>query len=82
MDLRIYWELRRKYGLKCSEKWYEEVPDKVRKSGDGTIKIWGIEIWKQCNRWKGTVRMLLLLIMERWLIVDFSVPCDTNVSGN
>ena len=39
MGLRGYWELCRKYGVKCAGKWYEEVPDEVRKSGDGKIEI-------------------------------------------
>ena len=34
MGLRVYWELCRKYGLKCAGKWFEEVPDEVRSRED------------------------------------------------
>ncbi|KXJ19770.1 hypothetical protein AC249_AIPGENE21527 [Exaiptasia diaphana] len=35
MGLRVYWELCRKYGVKCADVWYKEVPDEVRVSEDG-----------------------------------------------
>jgi len=40
MGLRVYWELCRKYGVQCAGKWFEEMPDKVRKSKDGKFEIW------------------------------------------
>jgi hypothetical protein len=40
MGLRIYWEVCRKYNAKCADKWYKEVPDKVRHSEHGNIEIW------------------------------------------
>ena len=40
MGLRVYWELCRKYGLKCVGKWLEEVSDKIRKSEDEKVEIW------------------------------------------
>jgi hypothetical protein len=39
MGLRVYWELCRKYGLKCADVWYKEVPDEVRVSEDGMVEI-------------------------------------------
>ena len=43
MGLRVYWEVCGKYGVRRSEKWYEEVAEPVRKSADGKYEIW----WNQ-----------------------------------
>jgi len=41
MGLRVYWEFCKKYGVKVSsKKWYEECPEKVRKSECGYYEIW------------------------------------------
>ena len=40
MGLRVYWELCKMYGIKASEKWYLESPEKVRKSECGKYEIW------------------------------------------
>ena len=85
MGLRVYWELCRKYGVKCGKKWYEEVPEKVRVSEDGTVEIWwdrSVETTKPLkhnrpdvviiDRTRGPARV-------RWTLVDFSVPWDKNV---
>ena len=32
MGLRVYWELSQKYGVKCADVWYKEVPDYLRVS--------------------------------------------------
>ena len=40
MGLRVYWELCKKYGVKCADKWFEEVPDEVRVNEEGSVEIW------------------------------------------
>ena len=81
MGLRVYWELCGKYGVKRSERWYEETPDTVRVSADKLYEVW----------WDNTVIAAAQLehnrpdvvvidrVRKRWLIVDFSVPFDANV---
>ena len=81
MGLRVYWELCNQYGLKCSGKWYEEVPDTVRKREDGQVEIW----------WDRPIETTIKLDYNRpdiivinredneWTIVEFSVPWDKNV---
>ena len=81
MGLRVYWEACKKYGVKCTELWHEEVPDTVRKSKDGQIEIWWdrpIETTVKLDHNRPD-----LVIINRqdkeWIIVEFSVPWDKNV---
>ena len=38
---RVYWELCRKYGVKCSDVyWYKEMPNEVRVLEGGIVEIW------------------------------------------
>ena len=40
MELRVHWQLCQKYGAKCAEMWYKEVPDEVSVLEDGIVEIW------------------------------------------
>ena len=40
VGLKVYWEVCRKYGIDCVEKWYNEAPDALRISKDGQKEIW------------------------------------------
>ena len=39
MRLRVYWELCRKYDVKCADKSFEEVPEEVRVNEAENIEI-------------------------------------------
>ena len=81
MGLRIYWEVCAKFGVRCAEKWYEEVPEEVRTSKNGNIEIWwdkSVMTTKQLEH----NRPDLVVIdkgSKKWQIIDFSVPWDKNV---
>ena len=81
MGLRVYWELCGKYGVKRSEKWYEEVPDPVRVSDDGMYEVW----WDQKVVTPTAMEhnrpdvVVIDRVGRRWTLVDFSVPFDSNV---
>jgi hypothetical protein len=47
MGLRVYWELCRKYGLKCAGVWYKEVLDEVRVGASRQHRKWNIivQMW-------------------------------------
>ena len=81
VGLRIYWEMCRVNGIKCSSKWYEEVPDPVRVSEDKKREIW----WDrkvQTSVKMDHIRPDVVLIdkaKNQCTIVDFSVPWDKNV---
>ncbi|KXJ09461.1 Retrovirus-related Pol polyprotein from type-1 retrotransposable element R2 [Exaiptasia diaphana] len=81
MGLRVYWELCRKYGVKCADVWYKEVPDEVRVSEDGQVEIWwdrGVETTQKMEHNRPDVTVLNRVAQE-WTFVDFSVPWDKNV---
>ena len=81
MGLRIYWELCKKYGMTTKERWYEEVPDAVRKSADKKFEIW----WDQKVPTPATLehsRPDVVVIdheNRKHTLIDFSVPFDPNV---
>ena len=81
MGLRVYWELCRKYGVKCADVWYKEVPDEVRVSEDGQVEIWwdrGVETTQKMEHNRPDVTVLNRAAQE-WTFVDFSVPWGKNV---
>ena len=83
MGLRVYWELCRKYGVKCAGMWFEEAPDKVRKSDDGKVEIWwdrSVETAQQMESNRPDV-VVVNRDEKKWLIVDFAVPSDQNVTA-
>ena len=81
MGLRVYWELCKKYGVECSEKWYKESPDSVRKSECGKFEIWWnrpVMTPKKLDHNKPDV-ILIDKVRKVWTVIDFSVPNDKNV---
>ena len=82
MGKRVYWEVCGNLGLRRSEKWYEEVPDQVRKSDDGNIEVWWDK--KVITPTKFDANRPDMVIIDRnnrkWWLVDFSVPYDPNVA--
>ena len=81
MGLRVYWELCGKYGLKQSERWYEEVPDAVRKRADGRIEVrWDQKLVTPTALEANRPDIVVVdKVNGKWTLVDFSVPFDRNV---
>ena len=82
MGLRVYWELCRRHGIKCSsEKWYEESPESVRVSECGEYEIWwdrSIATPKRLDHNRPDV-VVIDKKAKHWTLIDFSVPLDQNV---
>ena len=81
MGLRVYWELCRRYEVKCAEKWFEEVPEEVRVNGAGDVEIWwdrGIHTTKPMEHNRPDV-VVVDRTNKHWILVDFAVPWDKNV---
>ena len=81
MGLRVYWELCRKFGIKCSDKWYKEVPEKVRVSGCGRYEIWWDKMVVTPRRLEANRPDLVVIdrVQMLWKLIDFSVPYDHNI---
>ena len=81
MGLRVYWELCKKYGLRCAGKWYEEVPDEVRVSEDGKVEIWWDKSVATTKRMEHNRPDVVVVdrAKKHWVIVDFAVPWDANI---
>ena len=81
MGLRVYWELCGKYGVKRSERWYDETPDEVRVSGDGNYEVWWDKLVITPTKLEHNRPDVVVIdrVTRRWTIVDFSVPFDANV---
>ena len=81
MGLRVYWQLCHKYNIKCSGKWFEESPEKVRISECGNFEIWwdrAVETQNKVDHNKPDV-VVIDRLKRTWTIIDFSVPCDRNI---
>ena len=84
MGLRVYWELCGNYGLKRSEKWWEEVPDAVRLREDEKVEIWwDRKVHTPDKRIQHNRPDVVIVDRERkkWTFVDFAVPYDGNVAS-
>ena len=81
MGLRVYWEICKQFGIDCSEKWFEEVPDTVRKRKDGEIEVWWdrpIETTVKLDHNRPDI-IIINRQDNEWTLVEFSVPWDKNV---
>ena len=83
MGLRVYWELCKKFGIKCSDKWYKEVPEKVRISRCGRYEIWWDKTVETPRKLEANRPDLVVIDREQmvWKLIDFSVPYDHNVEN-
>ena len=63
------------------EKWYNECPERVRKSECGKYEIWWDRPVETPNRLEHNKPDVVIIDRERklWTLIDFSVPNDKNV---
>ena len=82
MGLRVYWEVCGQCGIKRGERWYEEVPDPVRKSADGRYEVWWDQKVSTPTAFEANRPDMVIIdhVGKSWKLVDFSVPYDRNVA--
>ena len=81
MGSRVHWELCRKYGIHCEDKWYNHVPSSVCSTEDGNIELlWDKEINLGVAENRPDV-VVLDKVSRKWTLIDFSVPWDGNVKA-
>ena len=74
-------QLCKKYGVKCSDRWYEHKPQTISLNESGDVTIYWDVLWKT----PGDVRFNRpdVVVVDRkeklWTIVEFSVPLDHNI---
>ena len=81
MGSRIHWELCKKYGIECPDKWFNHLPSSVCSTNDGSFLIYWdrkIEVGKGLEHNKPDL-IVVDKVNKKWIIVDFSVPWDANV---
>jgi len=81
MGSRIHWELCKKYGIQCEDKWFNHVPSSVCSTEDGNIELyWDKEINLGVAENRPDV-VVLDKVSRKWTLIDFSVPWDGNVKA-
>merc|ERR1711965_562994 len=83
MGSRVHWELCRKYGIECSDKWFNHLPSSVSRSKDGLYEIfWNrkILVGRGIEFNKPDV-IIVDKAAKKWTIIDFCVPWDGNVKA-
>ena len=76
MGSRIHWELCRKYGIECTEKWFNHIPSSVCSTKNKQVEIYWdqkIEVGKGLEHNKPDL-VVVDKTNKKWIIVDFSVP--------
>ena len=76
---KIHWDICKKRGLECSEKWYEHAPEGVVENDDVKL-LWDVNI--QCDNMIKARKPDLILVDKKErkaTIIDIAVPADVNV---
>ena len=83
MGLRVYWEICKTHDVKCSDKWYKEIPDKVRITKCRRYEVWWDRKVETPKPLEANRPDLILIDKEKkhWCMIDFSVPMDVNVES-
>ena len=81
MGSRIHWELCKKYGVECSSRWYEHIPQAVSRDATGDIIIyWNQHIQTATPVYHNKPDVVVANAKAKlWTIIDFAVPLDHNI---
>ncbi|XP_037776983.1 uncharacterized protein LOC119573955 [Penaeus monodon] len=77
--LRVHWEICRKYGIECTDKWYDHQPLAVAENRDVRI-TWDMTVYtdKKLNHNRPDITRLRKDTQE-WTLIDIAVPADQNI---
>ena len=77
--LRVHWEMCRKYGIDCNDKWYDYQPLPIVENGEVRV-TWDMTIYTdkvlKHNRPDIT---LVHKDTQDWTLIDIAVPADQNI---
>ena len=78
--LRVHWEMCRKYGIECTDRWYDHQPLPTVENGEVRI-TWDMTIYTdkvlKHNRPDIT---LVHKDTQKWTLTDIAVPADQNIT--
>ena len=77
--LRVHWEMCRKYGIECNDKWYDHQPLPTAENGEVRI-TWDMTIYT--DKVLKHNRPDITLVHEdtqKWTLNDIAVPADQNI---
>ena len=77
--LRVHWEMCRKYGIECTDKWYDHQPLEVAENRDVRI-TWDMTVYtdKKLNHNRPDITLVRKDTQE-WTLIDIAVPADHNI---
>ena len=78
---RVHWELCKKYGVECTERWYEHKPQTISRSVSGDVTIHWARHWVTPRKLKHNCPDVVVVDDKAkvWTIIDFAVPLDHNI---
>ena len=77
--LRVHWEMYRKYGIECTNKWYDHQPLSTAENGEVRI-TWDMTIYtdKALKHNRPDIT-LMHKGKQKWTLIDIAVPADQNI---
>ena len=74
--LRVHWEMRRKYGIECNDKWYDHQPLPTAENGEVRI-TWDMTIYTdKLLKHKRPDITLVYKDTQKWTLIDIAMPAD------
>ena len=78
--LRVHWEMCRKYGIECKDKWYDHQPLPTAENGEVRI-TWDMTIYTdKVLKHNGPDITLVHKDTEKWTLISIVVPADQNIT--
>ena len=80
MALRVQWEMCRKYGIECTDKWYDHQPLPTAENGEVRI-TWDMTIYT--DKVLKNNRPDITLVhkdTQKWTLIDIAVSADQNIT--
>ena len=79
MALRVHWEMCRKYGIECNDKWYDHQLLPTTENREVRI-TWDMTIYTEKelkHNWPDIT--LVHKDTQKWTLIDITVPADQNI---
>ena len=75
----MHWEICRKYGIECTDKWYDHQPLAVTENREVRI-TWDMTVYtdRKLNHNRPDITLVQKDTQE-WTLIDIAVPADQNI---